>query len=48
LIRRSDESPSSWESFFAFRNLAEIPDDFLSGRSLNVVLEPGGVFDDER
>lgn len=47
LIRRLSEALPSFETFFAFRDLIEIPDDFMSDRPLNVILEPGGVFDDE-
>ena len=48
IIRRSDEVPLSLTSTFAFMHLAEIPDDFMRDRPLNVVLEPGGIFDDDR
>lgn len=47
LIRRRDEALPSSETFLAFRDFNEIPDDFMSDRPLNIILEPGGVFDDE-
>ena len=47
LIRRSGEAQPSFKAFLAFWDLIEIPDDFMSDRPLNIILEPGGVFDEE-
>lgn len=47
LIRRSDQSAASWNAFFAFRDLIEVPEDFMRERPLNVMLDAKSVFENE-
>jgi len=39
---------ATWSEFFRLLRSIDVPDDFMSERPLNVVLEPGGVFDEDR
>jgi antitoxin VapB len=46
VILSARRTSNAWREFFALRDQAEVPDDFMNDRPLNEPLKPRGLFEE--
>jgi antitoxin VapB len=48
VVLSTQPGSATWAEFFELLRSIDVPDNFMNERPLNVILEPGGVFDEDR
>ena len=48
ILSKRGGAATTWDEFFASLPAADVPDDFMAERPMNVPIDPRGIFDDER